>query len=66
MFLYQGRELYIADCTNKSCSSGKTTCVMMSKSGCMVASNSDVPHCSGVIFVTRQQYLEMKLLGETK
>lgn len=65
-FLHRGQELYVADCVNKSCSNGKSTCAMVSESGCTVKSNSDVPFCSGVIFVTRQQYLEMKLLGETR
>lgn len=66
-FLYQGKELYVADCAKKSCSNSNTTCAMVSKNGCMmVGNNSEVPLCSGVIFVTRQQYLEMKLLGETR
>ena len=65
-FIYKGAELYNASCKTGGCSIGTTKCAMSTEDGCIAVGALKAPSCEGVIFVTRQQYLELKLLGETR
>jgi hypothetical protein len=62
-FKWKDEELFAAQ-TRDPCRLGAVRCCMdVVGIGC-VAISEDVPSCQQLIFIPRQQYLELKLLGE--
>lgn len=62
-FEFEGQELFAAR-TRQCCSLAGVRCFMDDNSNRCRGLGEEVPMCQQLIFLTRQQYLELRLMGE--